>query len=68
MFGGEMRNYRLYLLDQNDRIQSAVELQCDDDADAIQMARSLLDGPMELWEGARIVRRLYPEDEHERAS
>jgi len=67
-FGGEMRNYRLYLLDQNDRIQSAVELQCDDDADAIQLARSLLGGPMELWEGARIVRRFHPEDDHETAS
>jgi hypothetical protein len=57
-----MRSYKLYLLDENDRIQSAMDLQCDDDADAIQLAQSLLDGAMELWQGSRIVRRFYPED------
>jgi hypothetical protein len=61
--GGEMRGYKLYLLDENDRIRSAMDLECADDADAIQLAQSLLDGPMELWQGARIVRRFYPEDD-----
>ncbi len=63
-----MRDYKLYLLDRHDRIQSAIELQCDDDTDAIQLARSLLDGPMELWEGPRIVRRFYPEDDRDVAN
>jgi hypothetical protein len=58
-----MRGYKLYLLDENDRIRSAMDLECDDDADAIQLAQSLLDGPMELWQGARIVRRFYPGDD-----
>jgi hypothetical protein len=56
-----MRDYKLYLLDQNGHIQSAVDLQCEDDADAIQLAESLVDGPMELWEGARVVRKFRPE-------
>jgi hypothetical protein len=55
-----MRDYKLYGLDQDDRIRSAVDLQCDDDDDAIRLAESMLTGPMELWQGARIVRRFYP--------
>jgi hypothetical protein len=55
-----MRDYKLYLLDQDNRIQSSVDLQCEDDADAIQLAQSLIDGPMELWEGIRVVRKFNP--------
>ena len=52
-----MHGYRLYLLDDMDHIRSARELECEDDAHAIRLAEISLKAPMELWQGARFVKR-----------
>ncbi len=58
-----MPDYRLYLLTAGDRIDRAIVLTCDDDEQAIaEMAISTVaaDGA-ELWQGARLVRRVAPQ-------
>jgi hypothetical protein len=52
-----MGGYRLYLLDDRDHITSAMDLECEDDAEAIRLAESSLHAPMELWRGARLVKK-----------
>ncbi len=52
-----MCGYRLYLLDDKDHIRSATDLECEDDAQAIHLAETSLSAPMELWQGARLVKR-----------
>jgi hypothetical protein len=45
-----MPDYRLYFLSSEGRVAHAVELQCRDDENAIEMAESQADGRgMELW-------------------
>ena len=52
-----MPDYRLYFLDSNGKISHAVELQCDDDDSAIQLAEIHSDGrAMELWSLKRRVK------------
>ena len=53
-----MREYRLYLLDDRDHIRSAVDLECEDDAQAIRLAKTSTSAPMELWQGARKVKKI----------
>ena len=54
-----MAGYRLYFLDDNDRIRDAAEFECDGDAEALTQAESRSDGrAMELWSGARIVHKI----------
>lgn len=56
-----MPAYRLYFLGDDGHIVSAVQLDCQDDHQAISQARDHADGrPMELWEGARKVRIFQP--------
>jgi hypothetical protein len=60
--------YRLYLLDDKDHIKSAMDLECEDDAHAISRAETWLHAPMELWQGARMVKRFPPPETHRIAS
>ena len=54
-----MAGYRLYFLDDNDRIRDAAEFECDGDAEALIQAQSRSDGrAMELWSGARVVGKI----------
>jgi len=54
-----MAGYRLYFLDDNGRIRDAAEFECVDDAEALAQAQSRADGrSMELWSGARVVRKI----------
>ena len=54
-----MAGYRLYFLDDNDRIRDAAEFECDGDAEALTQTESRSDGrAMELWSGARVVRKI----------
>lgn len=55
-----MADYRLYNIIEG-RIASARDFQCDDDEAAVERARQLAAGrPVELWQGARLVRRIEP--------
>lgn len=63
-----MRGYRLYLLDDRDHIRSAIDLECEDDADAIRCAETSLHAPMELWQGARMVKKFDALAPHRAAS
>ena len=57
-----MAYYRAYLVDRDDRIQKAVDLDCADDGAAIEAARQLVNGhDVELWQHHRKIIRL----EHE---
>jgi len=50
--------YRLYILDWPGRIAHVVDLPCLDDEQALSLAKQRADGrAMELWCGARMVRR-----------
>ena len=56
-----MPEYRLYYLDQANRIRHAVEFECaaDNEADRIALERG--DGrAMEHWSGTRLVRKILP--------
>ena len=59
-----MADYRLYFLDDDRRIKSAVEFRCDDDAEATIKAKTYRDGrDLELWAGVRMVATLPKLDE-----
>ena len=50
--------YRLYFLGRDSHIRAAVVLDCETDADAEEQALTRADGRMmEVWDGARLVRR-----------
>jgi len=53
-----MTAYRLYFLDGNNHIRSALNLEGADDDHAILLAREHSGAAMELWQGARLVTRL----------
>jgi hypothetical protein len=51
-----MPEYRAYLIGEDGHFQDAVPLICDDDADAMEKAKRLVDNrDVELWERARKV-------------
>jgi hypothetical protein len=55
-------HYRLYFLDPAGHIGKAVELDCEDDAQAIRGVEPHRDGrAMELWQTDRLV-KTYPAD------
>ncbi len=57
-----MPEYRLYFLGQDDRIQRALELECEDDDRAVETGGAHLNGQaMELWRGATLVKRFDPD-------
>jgi hypothetical protein len=56
-----MADYRCYLVNNLDQIQSATELQCAEDSEAILQAGELAQSQsltVEIWKGARLVGRL----------
>ncbi len=54
-----MSHYRLYFLDRNDHIRHALDIECQDDTEAIELVEGHRDGrTMELWQGARRVARI----------
>lgn len=60
-----MRAYRLYLLNQADRIRSADVLECVDDGEALRLAEQRLPQlpqgtGIEVWDGGRRVHRIAP--------
>jgi hypothetical protein len=51
-----MPEYRAYLIGEDGHFQDAVPLICDDDAEAMEKAKRLVDNrDVELWERARKV-------------
>jgi hypothetical protein len=57
-----MSHYRIYTLFAGDRIATPTQIVTgDNDQEAIQLAKQLLDGrDLEVRQGARIVRRIKP--------
>ena len=54
-----MGHYRAYILNRENRIMEAVDLDCADDADATESAKRLVEGhDVELWKDARVVSRV----------
>jgi len=56
-----MADYRCYLVNNLDQIQSATELQCEEDSEAMRQAGALAQAQsliVEIWNGARLVGRL----------
>jgi hypothetical protein len=50
-------HYRLYFLDRLGRIRHAIDLDCVDDAHAVETVEKHADGrAMELWQSARLVK------------
>ena len=46
-----MPDYRAYIMGPDGHVQNRVELRCDDDVEAIRLARQLVDGhDVELWQ------------------
>lgn len=57
-----MTDYRLYGLDGVDRVASGEWFEADDDDDAVEVARQMMDGhDCELWQGSRLVARIRRE-------
>ncbi len=54
-----MPKYRVYFVDRTKHFSRPPEIvECDDDQEAIQKAKQLLDGlDVELWDGPRMVVR-----------
>lgn len=65
-----MAEYRVYLLDTADRIRDYQVIRCETDEDATQAAAALLNlhPGVEVWAGARLVRRLKAAVLHEMQS
>src|SRR5882757_4514607 len=57
--GGEMAEYRAFVMGEDGHIRSSRAFVCDDDADATVWAKQLLDAnDIELWSGERFVTRV----------
>ena len=57
-----MANYRLYGLDEVNKVASGEWIEADDDERAIEVAKQLMDGhDCELWQRTRLVARLKHE-------
>jgi hypothetical protein len=51
-----MQDYRAYILGPDGHVQSRVDIRCDDEAEAIKLAKQLVDGhDVELWQLDRKV-------------
>jgi hypothetical protein len=56
-----MPDYRLYFLDAQRHVRRRLDMECRDDAHAVAVIRECIsDGPLELWEGARLVQVFDP--------
>jgi hypothetical protein len=59
-----VRAYRFYALKYGHVIGPADLVDCENDDDAVQKARSRIDGvDLEVWEGTRLVIKLKSQDE-----
>ena len=55
-------DYRLYGLDGVNKVVSAEWLKADDDDQAVEVAKTMMDGhDCELWQGSRLVARIPDE-------
>jgi hypothetical protein len=46
-----MQDYRAYILGPDDHVHDCVDLRCDDDGEAIRLAKQLVDGrDVKLWQ------------------
>jgi hypothetical protein len=58
-----MPDYRVYKIKDNHVAGTPVVITCDSDQEAIQQAKSLVDGhDVELWDGSRFVIGLKSQD------
>ena len=56
-----MPHYRAYFLQRDNSISSALDLDCRDDAHAIETVTGMgRADPVELWQGARRIARIEP--------
>jgi hypothetical protein len=63
---GLLPDYRLYYLDDANRIRHSVEFECATDNDADRLVLERTDGrAMELWSGTRLVRKFSPTPERD---
>ena len=54
-----MQDYRAYIMGPDGHVQNRVDLQCDDDAEALKLAKQLVDGQdVELWQLDRKIETL----------
>jgi hypothetical protein len=46
-----MQDYRAYIMGSDGHVQNRVDLRCNDDAEAVRLAKQLVDGrDIELWQ------------------
>jgi hypothetical protein len=59
-----MPTYRIYRIDSEGNIpEPSKAIECEDDDEAVAQARRYVDGlAVELWLGARLIRRFKSED------
>jgi hypothetical protein len=63
-----MPDYRAYLVGEDGHFFNFEEMVCDNDAEALERARQLVDGhDVELWNGARLVELLKHRSDEVRA-
>ena len=56
-----MADYRIYLLDSQDRVSSAVEAVCGNTEEAFDIARRVMgQRPAEIWHGKLCLGRVQP--------
>ena len=56
-----MPTYRVYLIDENNRVTSYKPVDADSDAEALHAARAFVDGcDVEVWDRDRKIGRLEP--------
>jgi hypothetical protein len=61
-----MASYRIYLLDDMGKIATGIDVDCQDDEDAMAMAKTLArGGRAEVWESARLVGQVSDAEECE---
>ena len=55
----EMQEYRAYIMGPDGHVQKRVDLRCNDEDEAIELAKQLVDGhDVELWQLDRQIRTL----------
>lgn len=61
-----MSKYQVQLSCSDGRLVRCRAFRCDTDEHAIEWAKQLMEGgPVELWSGARMVKRLSPTDDRQ---
>jgi hypothetical protein len=59
-----VQHYRVYLIDGDGHIKSAVDLQCEDDNQALAEAKQVAKGcAVELWQGGRRIAAIEDQPE-----